>query len=373
MADLPVLPDVQFVETDAQATIDDIIGGYEQLTGATLAQGDPRRLFLLSLAYIIVQQRQQIDAAGKSNLLYYARGDYLDHLGAMRQTPRLEASGAYTTQRFILSEPRPAPVGIPQGTRVTADGELFWATADPAVIPAGSLFVDVNVQAMTPGAVGNDLLEGEIADLVDPIPFVASTANLQRTQGGADRESDDDYRERIYNAPAAFSIAGPSEAYEFWSYTASSAISDVSATTPEPGVVEVFILLDGGELPDQPILDAVDAVLSPDTIRPLTDNVIVSAPEAVPYNIDFTYYIRDVDSGSAAFIEQRVGRAVEDYIKWQRSKIGRDINPDELVARVKAAGAKRLEITEPVFERLQNSQVAQEISVNFGYGGAEDE
>lgn len=373
MINMPVLPDVSFIETDAQTTIDNIIGTYEQLAGVSLADGDPRRLFLLSLAYIIIQQRQQIDAAGKSNLLYYAKDGFLDHIGAMRQTERLPASGAFTVQRFILSEAQAMPIGIPQGTRVTADGELYWATLEPVTIQAGVLYVDVNVQALTAGSVGNNIEAGAILELVDPIPFVQSTTNMQRTQGGSDKELDDDYRVRIYNAPAAFSIAGPAEAYEFWGYTASSAISDVRATTPVPGTVEVFVLLENGEIPDQPILDAVYNVLSPDDIRPLTDNVIVSAPTPADYSIEFTYFIRTVDSGGVAAIEQRVNNAVADYIKWQRARIGRDINPDDLITRVKAAGAKRLEIINPSFTRLTEGEAAQEISVNFNYGGVEDE
>lgn len=373
ITNIPKLPDVDFVETDPQATINNIIGTYEELTGEQLAKADPRRLFLLSVAYVIIQQRQQIDAAGKSTLLYYAKEGFLDHLGLMRQTPRLEAAGAFTDQRFTLSAPQASPIGIPQGTRVTADGTLFWRTIEPVTIAAGDTHVDVRVQAMTAGVGGNGLAIGEIDELVDPVPFVESTENLEVTQGGADRELDDEYRDRIYNAPAAFSIAGPAEAYEFWAYTASAAIVDVRATTPNPGEVEVFVLLDGGEIPDQPVLDAVLNVLSPDDVRPLTDYVMVSAPEPISYSVDFTYYIRTADSGSAPMIEARVQRAVADYVAWQRSKIGRDINPDELIARVKAAGAKRLDITSPAFDVLEQSQVAQEVSVSFVYGGTEDE
>lgn len=373
MSDLPVLPDINFVETNPQAIIDDIISGYEALAGVTLAQADPRRLFLLSLAYIIVQQRQQIDAAGKSTTLYYAQGDYLDHIGISRMLERQQAEGAVTTVRFTLSAAQPNATGIPQGTRVTHDGDLFWATTQAAFIPAGQVTVDVPAQALTPGSEANGLAVGVIDELVDPIPFVASVSNTVITQGGHDRESDDAYRERIYRAPGGFSTAGPEEAYKFWARTASGAISDVYAGTPTPGVAEIVPLLEGGVIPGQAILDAVEAALSPIHIRPLTDSVVVSAPVAVDYTVDITYYIRTVDQGSIDTIQARVEAAVAEYVAWQRARLGRDINPDELIRLVKQAGAKRLTVAHPAFTPIDKKEVAQEIAVHARFGGVEDE
>lgn len=370
---MPALPDIDFVETDAQEIIDQIIKGYEEIAGARLAEGDPRRLFLLSLAYIIVHQRQQINLAGKSNLLYYAKGEYLDHIGFDRRVERRPAEGAVTTIRFSLSAARPNAVGIPEGTRVTGDGELFWATTEPATIMPGQLFVDVPARAMTPGEHANGIGPGEINQLVDPIPFVASVANIDVTQGGHDREDDESYRRRIYDAPAAFSTAGPEEAYKFWAFTASGAIIDIEARSPSPGVAEIRPLLRGGVIPDQAILDAVYDALSPSHIRPLCDQVIVLPPEPVEYAVEFTYYIRRADQGSADTIQQRVSDAVAEYVEWQRSKLGRDINPDELITRVRAAGAKRLVIDSPAFRQLDRHEVAQETAVIINYGGIEDE
>lgn len=373
MSDMPILPDVSFVQTDAQAIIDEIIQGYEQIAGTRLARGDPRRLFLLSLAYIIISQRQQIDAAGKSNLLYYARGDFLDHLGAFRGVQRLEAKPARTTLRFTVSAAQLSPIGIPAGTRATHDDELYWRTLAPATIPALAQYVDVPAEAMTPGEIGNGLAIGEISSLVDPIPFVGSVSNTTVTEGGIDREEDEPFRSRIYQAPAAFSTAGPAEAYIFWALTANQLIADVAAISPEPSVAGIRPLLRGGVIPGQDILDQVEAVLSDQTIRPLADRVDVLAPDGVDFEVDFTYYIRRQDQASEAQIQARVQAAVDEYVAWQVSKLGRDINPDELISRVKAAGAKRLEIAEPSFTQLDPTEVAQNIDVNIVYGGVEDE
>ena len=74
-----------------------------------------------------------------------------------------------------------------------------------------------------------------------------------------------------------------------------------------------------------------------------------------------------------ASITKAVDTAVEGYRLWQRSKPGRDINPDELIARMRNAGAKRVELETPVFKRLTDTQIARETSVAMTFGGVEDE
>lgn len=370
---LPVLPDVTFVETDPQAIIKEIITGYEQAAGYTLADGDPRRLFLLTIAYIIIQQRQKIDASGKSNLLYYAEDDHLDHLGLMRDTLRDEGQEAVTTERFTLSSVRDNNVGIPQGTRVTADNQLYWQTTSPATIVTGQLFVDVPVEAMTIGEIGNGIAVGKINRLVDPIPYVQSVSNIEVTAGGKEKEDNESYRNRIYEAPAGFSIAGPESAYNFWAKSANASIVDVVAISPTPGVVEIRPLLEGGETPNQAILDQVKDAVNPKDKRPLTDQVQVLAPNVVNYDINLTYFIRVDDGTSASIIKDKVDQAVADYALWQKSKLGRDINPDELIYRIKAAGAKRAALITPILQAVTETDVAVADTITVNYGGLEDE
>ena len=92
------LPEISFVETDTGNIESAIITTYEALAGRTLAQGDPIRLFLLSVAAIIVQQRVLIDYSAKMNLLAYAEGDYLDHIGNLVGVTRLPSAAAITTR-----------------------------------------------------------------------------------------------------------------------------------------------------------------------------------------------------------------------------------------------------------------------------------
>ena len=118
-ADLSGLPSVSFAPQSAGETETAIITAYEAIAKATLQPGDPVRLFLESLAYILSVQNGLIDLAGKQNLLAYARGGHLDHLGAPMGVIRIQPQPARTTVRFGVDEALDFAVPIPAGTRVT--------------------------------------------------------------------------------------------------------------------------------------------------------------------------------------------------------------------------------------------------------------
>ncbi len=370
------MADIEFISVDASETQDNIISIYEALTERTLYPGDPVRLFLTSLAQIIVQQRVLINSTARQNLLRYATGGVLDAIGEMYDTSRLPAEAARTTVQFTLSIPLTSATIIPAGTRVGPQGgggELFFITSDVLQIPAGAVTGSVSALCSVPGSSGNGFTPGQLNALIDPLPFVQSATNTTESSGGADTETDDAYRQRIRSAPESFSVAGPAGAYEFWAKSASSAIIDVAVDSPAPVEVVLAPLLAGGKIPTQDVLDAVLAAVTERDVRPLTDKVTVQAPVAVPYNIHLTYYIDRSRAAETTSIQQAVTAAVNGYATWQKSKLGRDINPSELIARVMAAGALRVQVTEPAFTDLSRFQVAQDATVNATFGGLEDD
>ncbi|GAV21619.1 baseplate assembly protein [Carboxydothermus pertinax] len=373
MSSLKNLPEIEFVSTDVTQIEENIITVYEGVSGRKLAPGDPVRLFLQAIAAIIAQQRVLINYAAKQNLLAYAEGVYLDHIGARVRTERLPAKAAQTTLRFTLSSPQPQAVVIPAGTRATPDGQIFFATVEETTVPAGTTQIDVLAECTTPGTVGNGWLVGQINKLIDPLPWIQKVENITSSSGGVDEEDDENYRERIRVAPESFSVAGPEDGYRFWAKSAHQSIVDVSVTSPAPGQVEIRPLLENGEIPSQEILDAVSAICNDKKIRPLTDQVLVIAPEVVTYNVELTYYVAQENATLVTSIQEAVTKAVNDYVIWQKSRLGRDVNPSELIARVMAAGAKRVEVISPVFTQIAPTQVAIAGTVSVQYGGLEDD
>lgn len=371
--ELSNLPEIVFVDADADSVESTIINEYESITGRTLAKGDPVRLFLLTIANVVILQMNAINETGKQNLLRYAEGDALDHLGAFMGVERTEATAATTTMEVTLAAKRITSTVLAAGTRFTAGDNVYFALTEEILIPAGEMTGTGEAECETAGEAGNGYVIGEINTLVDPNPYVASVQNTTVSEGGAEEQSDDSFREDIHLAPESFSVAGPTGAYKYFAKRASSLISDVAVVSPEPGEVEVRPLIEGGEIPGEELLNAVQDALDDDYVRPLTDHVTVLAPEAVNFDVDVTYYISNDNKTQAETIRSEVEAAAEAYVAWQKEQLGRDINPSELIARMVLAGAKRVEVTSPVFTQLEETQVAVADEVTVNYGGLEDE
>jgi phage-related baseplate assembly protein len=307
------------------------------------------------------------------NLLAYARGDFLDHLGALTDTSRLPPAPARTTLRFTIGQVLAFPVVIPAGTRATPDGRILFTTSKALQIAAGQTSATVEAVCQKTGAAGNGFVAGQINRLVDPVAYVTAVENVTLTLGGADVESDDHFRTRIRLSPEKYSTAGPGGAYEYWAKSAHQDIIDVAVYSPAPGQVSVRPLMAGGALPSAEVLDLVRAVLSDRTRRPLTDLVAVAEPEPVAYDLAVTWFLAQDQASLAASLTTAVNAAVDAFVLWQKSKLGRDVNPSRLVQVIQAAGAKRVVVTSPAFQVIEAHQVALANTVTVTFGGLEDE
>lgn len=373
------LPDVSFIDGVTlddiqQQMVQDYLDKYEDLTGESteLTRADPVSLILYACSVQIFQAMLYVDRAGKQDLLKYSYGEFLDNLAALKGIAREPAKPAVVTMRFSLAAIRPDTVAIPQGTRVS-NGDLYFETDEYTEIPSGDTYVDVTATCQTDGEDGNGLLPGEINVLVDPIAYVASVANTESTVGGTDIEDDDTLASRVYIAPSKYSVAGPEEAYRYWITEFNSSISDVYLSSPEAGQVLIEFILEGGELPNEAMVRSLADYLANENIRPLTDEVIVQVPATATFNVNVQYWINRSDINKAATIQAAVEQAVTDYVSWQQSKIGRDINPDKLISLMEQAGAKRVAVTEPVFSVMPDATIGRIGTKTVSYGGIEND
>lgn len=370
---LKSLPDIVFADADASKVESYILSEYEKITGRGLAKGDPVRLFLLTITAVIVLLLNKINETGKQNLLRYATGNNLDHLGALVGVERIPATAAVTTMQLTLSAALGTTTIIPGGTRFTAGDNVFFALSSPVIIPAGELVGSGKAICLNVGTKGNGYIAGQLKTLVDPVPYVDSVGNITPSEGGAELEDDESYREAIRTAPEKYSVAGPRGAYEYFAKRASASIIDVSVWSPTPGTVEVRALLDGGEAPGKELLEQLTEALNDKSVRPLTDKVVVKAPDYVDYDLYVSFYIDRSDAAEATQIIDQINNAVSDFVAWQQCRIGRDINPSRLIADMMAAGAKRVELKAPVYKALSLTEAARLNVKNVVYGGLEDE
>lgn len=371
-------PEISFIENMTldnmkEQMLNDFCKKYEEITGKTinLGKADPVRLILYASALQLYQGMQYIDSAAKQSFLKYAYGNYLDNLGALKGIVRNPGVPADTVIRFTLSEARETIVSIPAGTRVTPGGNLFFCTKEESVIPAGDMSTDVSAICTEIGTVGNDYDVGSIRVMVDKLPYIAEAKNIIRSGNGAEVETDENFAERIYLAPSKYSVAGPDDAYKYWVKTYNPFVTDVKVTSPVPGTVDIRFIIRDGEIPSQEMIGEVEQYLREGERRPLTDLVVVSAPEVFKYRVNLKYWINETDKIKEAAIQKNVEEAVDGFVYWQKKQIGRDVNPSMLNYFVMQAGAKRTEITEPVYTVVGDTGIALAVERNTIYGGIE--
>lgn len=229
---------LDLVDVDSQAIYTDVVTSLESGVEEPLYPGDERRIFAEALAAVLVAYASKANDASRQTLLRYARGEVLDAIGERLGVERIAATPATTTVKFELSAAQGHAITIPAMTRVTSDGQLYFATDEPCVIASGETVGTVTASCTEAGAAGNGLLAGTLTTLVDLQPYVSTVTNTTPTDGGDDGEpyttdGDERLRGRIRLAPNALSVAGPEQAYVYWAMTADPGIVDVAAFSDE--------------------------------------------------------------------------------------------------------------------------------------------
>lgn len=314
---------IKFIHEDAEVIRAEMKAYMEKELNRQIAPADIEQLLINTYAYRELLIRAGLNHGARQNLVAFSAGAALEELGRLVGVSRLPASGALCTIQLSLIAGHTGVV-IPEGIRIgSTDGKAIFQTIESVVVPPGVQVSHVGVACSEMGIVGNGYAPNTITIILDPQPYLTAAWNVDQSAGGANEETDNDLRDRIKLAPASFSVAGPKDAYEFFAKSASSAIVDVKAISPIPGQVNIYPLLENGEMPTSGILDAVLAICSGDKIRPLTDTVVVVAPTVIEYsiNVGLTLLVTAVNTDADA----RVQAVLSEWTKGRENKLGLDV------------------------------------------------
>ncbi|HZP46253.1 MAG TPA: baseplate J/gp47 family protein [Candidatus Binataceae bacterium] len=362
--------------TDVNAIINDMIDDYQTTTGRILYPAQPERLYLNRAAYRELLVRLAIQYTGEQNLLAFASYPALDFIGQMLGVTRLPAQPASTTLQFTLNNALTVPLTIPAGTQVgTADGQFVFATTSALTIPTGATTGTVNANCTVAGAAANGYLSGSINVLLNPNALIASVTNTAQANGGSSPETDDHFRTRIQAAPNQFSDCGPADAYRFFALGVNPSIVDASVVSPSPGTVNVYVLLgpvtqpaaspNGAGIAGSGLLNEVLAVLSADTVRPLTDTVNVLAVTEVDYVITATVTLySDADPTT---VEAAVNQAASVFAQNLAARIQRDIVPSQIIEALSVNGVYEVSLSSPAYTQLTAGQWANCTAINLTF------
>ena len=363
----------EFIPTDTAALVNQMVADYEALSGETVYPASPEMLMIQWVASIILAERVKGNYAANQNLPSRAEGENLDALAelfyAQERTP---AKPAACTVRFHISAAQGSAILVPAGTRVT-DGsqKLYWETLEDAWVEIGDTYVDAPVRCQTAGTVGNGWPAGSIDAAVDVYDYYSAVEHVTVSDGGAEELSDDEFYEILRASLDGMSTAGARGNYLYHAKATSGQIADVVVNSPAAGEIRIYVLdtegqtwTSGGVTKKFPgkagstLKALVRASCNDDSVRPLTDKVVMSDPTEYSYNVNLTYYISS-QATQTATIAQEVADTVDTWICWQQGKLGRDINPSKLISMLMAIpGIKRVEITSPAYHALQDGDLS---------------
>ena len=181
-------------------------------------------------------------------------------------------------------------------------------------------------------------------------------------------EEDGALRQRVQLSLEAQSVAGPEGAYLFHARAADERVRDASVTSPNAGEVLVTVLgAEGDGTAPQDLVDAVEAAVGADNVRPLTDHVTVSSATVVDYVIEaeITLY-----HGPDADVVADAARASVEAFTTSHHRIGHDITRSGLFAALHVEGVQRVELTQPAADIVvDDTQAAHNSSVDVSVGG----
>lgn len=347
-------PDYQFFNMDATEIAAELTADYETRTGTNVRSASAEKLIIQWLANILLHERELENYAANQNLPSRAVGVNLEALAEMfyaqKRTPAMPAS---CVVRFHISTTRTTATLIPAGTRVTDTTQsAYWETLADAYVPAGSQYIDLNVQCQTAGTVGNGWAAGRINVVVDVYDYYSGCENITESDGGADEQTDEELYEAMLASMVAPSTAGSRGGYAYHAKAVSTQIADVAVSSPSPGEIRLYALMKDGSVAGQTMKQAILARCNAEDVRPLADHVQMGDPQIVNYTVNLTYWLMSGVTGAAS-VEAAVQAAVEKYVDWQGGKLGRDINPSVLIGYImQIDGVKRVQVTSPTFTEI---------------------
>lgn len=158
-------------------------------------------------------------------------------------------------------------------------------------------------------------------------------------------ESDEDFRRRIVLTPEGYSVAGPEGAYVSHALSADARVLDASAISPDPGEVLVTILArDGNGTAPPDLVALVEAYLSAESRRPLTDFVQVQSAAILEYAVE-AEIITFAGPDSAVVLAE--ARTQLDIYTEESFRMGRDITISGLHAALHRAGVQNVRLISP--------------------------
>lgn len=294
-------------------------------------------LTLSTIATQLEEGYQDLNSIYLARDLSKATGEDLDVLGTPFY-PRINEAAAVTDLKFTCNDPVEKDTVIPLGFLVKHETEdtILFTTIEEGIILTGESEITLQAQCTQTGEAGN-VPPHTLTEIIKPIDGVDTVTNEYMSSGGVNRESDDNYRQRLFEWRWVM---------EKGTYSAVvNAIKNVPSVTGfhiQPywmGYGTLLIIIDP---PTQAVFDLVNAEL--DTVKATDEEWTIQGVELVPIDASFVVNV-SLDEAVAmsapemANIEFAVGNYIKTYLDGGLDArgelrdpipIGRDVVPFEI-------------------------------------------
>ena len=390
--------DLELIEINPEKDEIENVAFFEKELDKKLQPAQSERILISIITTLATNMKIKFNEALKNMFLPYAKGIFLDIIGALLGCPRLKASQAVYILLVKLYEVFSFDKIIPKGSEIeTSDGENVFITDKDLIIPSGSTTGQIKITSVKAGSALN-YKKGEINTLIQNYEYVESVENITDAEGGTDEEEDDPYRERLKIAAEKSSTAGAKLAYKYFAMSADKSITDVEVvceqqdasieyegsvytvnkenvidndilnaeidyytgtftfthkasghtfkvTIPPCARVDIYAITENGA-PSEAIIQKIYNEVNADERRPLTDLVVVQGAIEGGFSIKSSVLI----SKSADYdrVLADITNALNKYIDNLKAKLNQAVYPSEIIRIIQSIdGVVSVELESP--------------------------
>lgn len=297
-----------------------------------------------------------LDWIAKQAVPWTATDEWLEAWGALKGVTRKAARAASSV---AVTFPATGESTIPAGSSLILTGSISATTTADSVTSNGHTVAPC--VALTTGVDGN-VAAGTVATLGSPVPGVQSTGTVTAAfTGGADLESDDDFRMRVLETYKKGGENGDTDDYVRWA----KEVSGVTRAWVSPlgfgaGSVVVYIMLDNANAAEKGFPQGADGA-APDEkryatatgdqllvanyiygVRPVTAMVIVCSPIAQPTD----FVISSLGGNNTAVNQAAITEALDDMFT-RLAEPGGTIYPSQWNEAIAALGLSQFNVASP--------------------------
>lgn len=304
--------------------------------------------------------RTRINNAVKAQLLAFSKGSDLDHIGTTRYgILRLKGAKPYALFTFSLSQALAYNVILPKGLQLSDGNGLFALLLSEATITAGDTTVITTVELQA--YIESSTIKTEV--ITTPLPYIATALQNENFHSGANVEDDERYRERIWLSRENKSTAGSVATYIYYAKTADARIKDVQITNDTPGEVKVYLLSDVGEA-DTVMIERVSEALSKESVRPLTDLVLVNSATVVDVVVNADIILYDLT------YEEGVRELINSEFTANTMIFNKSLSMAKLYGLLESEQVKDVSITTPTASVNISANEVIRVTLTLNFSGA---